>query len=112
MAPCFEYELTPIPTSLFKESALHKACKGPVSKSSYSHVHDSQQISTAYVLDGGALIHRVKRAKKTTYKVVAKQYVTYVSTMYGKSCIVFYGCDQGSSIKDHEHQGRVGRTLT
>ena len=29
---------------------------------------------------------------------------------YGQSCIVFDGYQQGPSIKDHEHQRRIGKT--
>ena len=34
----------------------------------------------------------------------------YVQSTYGGSCIVFYGYEQSPSIKDHEHQLRIGRT--
>ena len=64
-----------------------------------------------HVLDGGALLHRVKWEKKMTYKEIAKQYVCRVRGKYGKSCIVFYGYEQGPSIKDHEHQRRVKNNM-
>ena len=57
-----------------------------------------------YVLDGGALLHRVKWQKKTTYKEIAIQYVKYVRTWYGDCCVVFDGYENGPSIKDHEHK--------
>ena len=47
--------------------------------------------------------------KGTSYKDVAMQYVNYVASWYGKCCIVFDGYD-GPSIKDQEHQRRVGKT--
>ncbi len=61
-----------------------------------------------HVLDSGSLIHRVKWAKKVTYKDIAMQYVRYVHAKYGNACIVFDGYDPGPSIKDH--QIRVGKT--
>ena len=64
---------------------------------------------TFHVLDSGALLHRIKWAKKGTYREIAKQYVSYVHSNYGNCCIVFYGYGQGPSIKDHEHQRRVGK---
>ena len=47
-----------------------------------------RNIQTMHVLDDGALIHRIKWAKKATYKNIAKQYVSYVRAKYGHSCIV------------------------
>ena len=62
-----------------------------------------------YVLDGGALIHKVKWAKKGTYQDIVKQYVSYVRVKYGNCFIVFDGHKQGPWIIDHEHERR-GRT--
>ena len=62
-----------------------------------------------HVLDGGALNHKIKWAKKATYKDIAKQYVSYVRAKY-HSCIVYDGYEQGPSIKDQEHQRRIGKT--
>ena len=61
----------------------------------------------AVVIDGGALIHKVKWAKKGTYQDIMKQYVSYVRARYGNCCIVLDGYKQGPSIKDHEHKRRV-----
>ena len=36
--------------------------------------------------------------------------MSYVCTKYGESCIVFDDYGQGPSIKDHEHQLRIGKT--
>ena len=111
MSPYFEYELTTIPTSLFKDNALRKPVKALLAKALTTAVQPSEREKQAvHVLDGGALIHRIKWLKKATYKAIAKQYVTYVRAKYGHSCIVFDGYEQGPSIKDHEHQRRVGKT--
>ena len=67
-----------------------------------------ENVQAMHVLHGGALIHRVKWQKKATYRDITMQYVNYVSTRYDKCCIVFHGYEQGPSIKDHEHQRRVG----
>ena len=42
-------------------------------------------------LNGGALLHIIKWAKKGTYRERAKQYVSYVRSIYGHCCIVFDG---------------------
>ena len=60
-----------------------------------------------YVLDGGALIHKVKWMKKGTYLDIVKQYVGFVRAKYGRCYIVFDGYRQGPSIKDHEHERRI-----
>ena len=111
IAPNFEYELTVIPTSLFKDNTMRKTAKSQLAKALTNNVQPHQQnVQATYVIDGGALIHKIKWPKKATYKGIAHQYVSYVRAKYGASCIVFDGYEQGPSIKDHEHQQRVGRT--
>ena len=110
MVPYFNYELTTVPTSLFKDDRMRKPVKAQLTKALSDSVPLSERSMEAmYVLDGGALLHRVKWAKKAMYKDVAKQYVKYVRSKYGQSCIVFDGYQQGPSIKDHEHQRRIGK---
>ena len=109
MSLYFGYELTAFPTSLFKDNFMRKAVKAQLTKSltdslDSSAEHRRQAIN---VLDGGALLHRVKWAKKKSYQEIAKQYVSYVRGKYGESCVVFDGYEQGPSIKDHEHLRRA-----
>ena len=59
-----------------------------------------------YVLDGGALLHRVKWKGKGTYKDVAEQYSKYITSKYDKCTVVFNSYSSGPSIKDHEHERR------
>ena len=101
MAPFFNYELITIPTSLFKDNYLRKTDKAQLSKGLKNLVEPSA------ILDGGALIHKVKRIKKGTYLDIVKQYVNYVHAKYGSYCIVFDGYRQRPSIKDHEYERRV-----
>ena len=62
------------------------------------------------VIDGGAFLHKIKWAKKTTYKDIAMQYVEYVRTKYGQhSCNVFDGYEKGPSTKEQEHMRRAGK---
>jgi len=66
---------------------------------------------THYVLDGGALLHRVRWMKGLTYSQIAKQYVTYIARHYGTCVtIVFDGYSSGPSTKDHEHLRRSTKT--
>ena len=108
MAPFLEYELTTIPTSLFKDNAMRKTDKSRLAQAFKQAVQPSERNTRAiHVLDGGAFLHRVKWKKHATYKEIAENYVSYVHTKYGSCCIVFDGYDQGPSIKDHEHLRRV-----
>ena len=108
MSLYFGYELTAFPTSLFKDNFMRKAVKAQLTKSLTSSVDSSEYRRQAtHVLDGGALLHRVKWGKKKSYQEIAEQDVSYVRGKYGESCIVFDGYEQGPSIKDHEHLRRV-----
>ena len=113
MAPFFKYELTTIPTSLFKDNYLQKTDKAQLSKGLKNLVEPSAISSRArYVLDGGALIHKVKWIKKGTYLDIVKQYVSYVHAKYGSCCIIFDGYRQGPSIKDQESKESMYRCTT
>ena len=58
---------------------------------------------STHVIDGGALLHMVWKAE-ATYEV-CKQYVHFLQK-YGTCIIVFDGCNNGPSIKDHEQSRR------
>jgi len=49
-----------------------------------------KQTST-FVLDGGALLHRVRWAKDTSFGDLASTYVSYVRRHYDSATIVFNG---------------------
>ncbi len=95
MAPFFEHELTTIPTPLFKNYCLRKTDKAQRAKSLKNGVELSAlNVHATCILDGGALIHKVKWAKKVTYQDIARQYVSYVRVKYGNCCIAFDGYNQ------------------
>ena len=58
-----------------------------------------------FVLDGRALLHKVRWVNGETYKETALRYVEYVTKKLGTACIVFDGYGI-SCTKDHEHQRR------
>ena len=69
MNPYFDYELTAIPTSLFKDYAMRKTAKAQLAKALMSNVQPSERNTQIHhVLDGSALIHRVKWLKGATYR--------------------------------------------
>ena len=69
MSPYFDYELTAFPTSLFKDNFMRKSVKAQLVKSLTDSVDTSEhRRQVMHVLDGGALLHRVKcflRMKRT-----------------------------------------------
>ena len=111
--PFFDYELTAIPTALFKDGFMQKPVKSQLAQFFTLNVQSANEpsIKPLQVIDGGALLHRVKWAKKAAYKDIVEQYVCYIQTRYGgSSCIVFDGYGYGPSTKDHEHQRRIRKT--
>ena len=68
MRPYFDFELTAFPTSLFKDNFMRKAVKAQLAKSLTDSTDSSElRRRLKHVLDGGALLHRVKRGKKMSY---------------------------------------------
>ncbi|KXJ15152.1 hypothetical protein AC249_AIPGENE11297 [Exaiptasia diaphana] len=61
-----------------------------------------------YVLDGGALLHRVIWPRGVTYREILSMYNKYVMRRYGQAIVVFDGYEEGPSTKDCAHQRRAG----
>ena len=111
-APYFSYELSPIPTALFKDGLMRKANKALLRKALISKIpsRHANVLATDYVLDGGALLHRVRWLPNSTYNDIISQYQMHINTKFGRCHIVFDGYANGASIKDHEHQLRMGKS--
>ena len=112
MTNCFEYELTPEPTSLFKDGLMRKPNKAILGRTliKESSILKEKFDGTTYVLDGGALLHRVCWNLPATCSKIVDQYSSYVKRKYGnEACIVFDGY-VSASTKDHEHQRRGVRS--
>ncbi len=65
-----------------------------------------------YVLDRGALLHRVIWGQSATYRDVAMKYVSYVTNKYGAPVIVFDGYEEEYNIKDMTHERRYGDKIS
>jgi len=106
----FAYELAPIPTALFKDYMMRKGNKSSLAyvlKDGVAPAELSELTDAKFVIDGGALLHRVYWKAGSSYKEVVSQYVRYVKNMYGGgSTVVFDGYT--ASTKDHEHSRREG----
>ena len=104
----FKYELTHEPTALFKEGSMRKPQKSKLRQyllDKHPPVNDCE--IEACVVDGGALLHKVKWEAKTMYKEICKQYLEFVKRAYGKYqqvCVVFDSySSESTSTKGHEH---------
>lgn len=107
----FEYEMSAFPLSLFKDGLMRKPDKPSLRKvlmpESFAVQKDQLPKDLVYVVDGGALLHRVRWMKGTTFGDIAKQYVTYVRKHYGdRTHIIFDGYGLPST-KSNEHSRRT-----
>ena len=59
-----------------------------------------------YVLDGGALLHRIPWSRGASYESILETYCKYVATNYGKAVIVFDGFKEFTT-KDMTHKRRL-----
>ena len=101
----FSYELTQIPTSLREMRKANKALLTAILTKEVTSVKDTP--GCAYVLDGGALLHRVRwKSGLTYYGDIVCQYSSYINQKYGICTVIF---DHGLSMKDHDHMRRIGR---
>ncbi len=105
-----EYELTPLPLSLFgsKDHKMIKANKALFSKTRLKALIDpldlTKQACSCVVIDGGWLLHMVKWEQGHTWQPIAERYLSYVQCLgrYAENIsVVFDG--YGSSPKDHDH---------
>ena len=55
------------------------------------------------VLDGGAVMHKVRWEEDVTFQELCKQNVNVVRRKFGDCAVVFDGYEAGPSTKDHEY---------
>ena len=86
----FRFERTAFPTSLFKNGMMRKANKSKLVKALKKNVSSNsyQADQSFHVLDGGALLHKVKWLPNTSCQSILNQYSRYVKSKYGRACIV------------------------
>ena len=111
VAKYFKVELTPVPAALFADDMLRKPDKAALGKllTKDASAADIDINQTQFVLDGGALLHRVSWTKNYTYLEVADHYLQCVIRRYELSVAV--ACDgySGRSTKDHDHNRRSSK---
>ena len=82
------------PVSLFKNGIMRKPDKPSLRKIIMSE-HDAvkrenMQTCDCYVVDGGALLHRVRWSKDMKFSAIAKVYINYVTQTYNPNTTIVY----------------------
>ena len=100
----FRYDLTPEPTSLFKDGMMRKPTKSTLRSSLLNSVPSKIGVNAeACVIDGGALLHKVAWRSNGT---IVKEYLKFIKrkfSKYAKICVVFDSYDEKYSTTDYEH---------
>jgi hypothetical protein len=65
-----------------------------------------------YVIDGGALLHRVPWNSGETYDAICSRYIRYVGDRYVPASIVFDGYESGPTTKDGAHGKRAKSSVS
>ncbi|XP_046863526.1 uncharacterized protein LOC124457296 [Xenia sp. Carnegie-2017] len=117
----FQYELCSYPAALFDSPlTLRQPQKSNLADTLWEMLSPDAKAGpvgeTKFVIDGGALLHRVPWPKKASYKELCQKYCHYVKQKYGAgSCIVFDGYDNPSTknmAQQRRSSGKVGATVS
>ena len=97
------YELSTYPTALFDSKTMMKAAKKSTLGDAMWH-NDLQNPGPSeelqYILDGGALLHRIPWISGSTWDEILQSYTQYVSKKYGMAIVVIDGYSSDPSTKD------------
>ena len=98
------------PQALFESvDYLNEAQKSNLADAIWA-VNTNQEVilpkNVDYVLDGGALLHRIPWINGSTYRSIIEKNVDHVIKKYGKATIIFDGY-VGTSTKDMTHRRRA-----
>ena len=112
----FRYELCSHPPALFEDTHVMRDAQKSVLTEALWSKHPAGDCNTdgaQYVLDGGALLHRIPNGFPT-YRELCLLYCDYATRKYGAAIIVFDGYTSPST-KDMTHrkrQKKVGADVT
>ena len=114
----FDYELTTESMSLFKSGTMRKTNKSALLKcllGDDSLVREEDAISTGQmqstIIDGGALLHRLRWLNNMKFMEVASLYYEYICKNYRNPTIIFDGYEEATT-KDIEHNRRAAIPLS
>ena len=111
LANALTYELCNCPPALFEAKDIRlNAVKSQLAAVIWSGVplEPPPRQHFEYVLDGGALLHRIPWQLGDTYGKILQDYGNYVTKHYGQAVVVFDGYEAGPSTKDSTHERRTG----
>ena len=112
----FYYELTPEPTALFKDGFMRKSSKAVLRNHLLDMIIPEEMVdATTCVIDGGALLHKVKWLPKSTYGDIIDLYLQFLCSRYNKYsvvCIVFDGYTDEQSNKAEEQSRRSSAMMS
>ena len=108
LKPYFQFELTPLPTSLLIDNMMRKRNKASLLSSlfgkDYQLITPNEIITTdVSVVDGGALLRKTTWKQGIEFKDIVHSYKNNVKSNYGQSATVFDGYGNNPSMKDHQH---------
>ena len=110
LADVFTYELCSYPPALFESKIiLREASTATLADALWKYMPGDIPMpskNVQYILDGGALLHRVPWSKGDTYENICQKYVRYIFTHYGTPFVVFDGYQAGPGTKDVAHRRR------
>jgi len=100
----FQFELTAEPMSLFKDGMMRKPDKPSLRKIIMPEGDAIPKKDIAanshFVIDGGALLHRVRWQKGDKFISIAETYIKYTKKHYGESVeVIFDGYEDESKVK-------------
>ena len=88
----FQYEVTPEPTSLFKDGMMRKPTKSTLRNSLLYSVPSKTGVNAeACAIDRGALLHKVAWPSSSTYGTIVKEYLKFIKRKfrkYAKMCCI------------------------
>ena len=85
VSSCFKYELSPFPTSLFDKGVMRDANKSKLREHLTKGIEQCNPPDNSnHVIDGGALLHKVKWLPDQNFKDVVTQYEDYLVKTFGR----------------------------
>lgn len=116
LSDVFKHELCSFPTALFdSKTVMRLANKSSLANAIWTSLTVEStrpnKEEVKYVLDGGALLHRIPWTKGNTWSDICSQYVHYVKSRYADATVVFDGYSEGASTKDCTHARRTSRCM-
>ena len=103
------FELCTFPPALFEcPGLLNEAQKPALASAIWTSARQEEESipkKVQFVIDGGALLHKIPWVRGSTFKSIIQGYVLYVTKSFGHAIVVFDGYT-GSSTKDMTHKRR------